>query len=267
MKTETKKIALKDLQMNLFVRQALNQDHALFLAELIENGVKLPPIRITRERVVIDGRHRIEAHELNNRTEIEVEIVNVINETELITEAYKANIGGSLPPSSQDTEHTIMLLLELGEGKKRIGELLGLPAGMARRYVNEVQSKASRAKLLRATASITDGGLTVAKAAEQYNVDPNKLKEVLSGHRRKHKQGVMEVQRDLTKTYRSLGSKNAALIRSLLEKYEDGDVTERQVRDIFAHIEQLQKRSIRAVSDWKKRFDSTSTNSKIAKTG
>ncbi|KKT00843.1 MAG: hypothetical protein UV76_C0007G0051 [Candidatus Nomurabacteria bacterium GW2011_GWA2_43_15] len=256
-------VALKDLKLNLFVRQALNQDHALFLGELLENGVNLPPIRITRKREVIDGRHRIEAYELNNRTEIEAEIVDIETESELIAEAYRANIGGSLPPTTQDTEHTIMLLLERGETMKRIGELLGLPAGMARKYINSVKSKISRQKLMKAAAAITDGGLTINKAAEQYEVDAEKLKEVLSGHRRKQKQGVAEVQRGLTKTYKSLGSKNAALIRSLLEKYEDGDVTERQVRDIFAHIERLQKRSARAVSDWKKRFGSM--NGKTAK--
>lgn len=255
MRTKIETVALKDLQMNLFVRQVLNQDHALFLAELIENGVELPPIRITRERVVIDGRHRIEAYELNNRVEIKAEVEEVGTENELIAEAYKANIGGSLPPTPQDTEHTIMLLLERGEAMKRIGELLGLPAGMARKYINSVKSKTSRQKLMRATTAITDGGLTIAKAAEQYDVDPDKLKEILSGHRRKHKQGVAEIQRGLTSSHKSLSMKNAALIRRLLEKYEDGDVTEGHVNDIFVHIEQLQKRAARAVSDWKKRFD------------
>lgn len=260
MKIKTETVALKDLKLNLFVRQALNQDHALFLAELVENGVRLPPIKITRERVVIDGRHRIEAHELNGRTEIVAEIVEIDDETDLIAEAYKANIGGSLPPTPQDTEHTIMLLLERGEPMKRIGDLLGLPAGMARNYINSVKSKASRQKLMKAAASITEGGLTVAKAAEQYEVDPDKLKEILSGHKRKHSQGVSEIQRGLTRTYKSLSSRNAALIRGLLEKYEDGDVTERQVRDIFTHIEQLQKRSTRSVSDWKKRYESVNKN-------
>lgn len=264
MRTKTETVAIKDLQMNLFVRKALDQDHALYLAELLENGVKLPPIRITRERAVIDGRHRIEAHELNKRTEIDAEVVDVESETEIISEAYKANLGGSLPPSPQDTEHTVMLLLERGEAKKRIGVLLGLPAGMARRYVNDVQSKIARSKLQRAAAAVTDGGLTVAKAAEQYGVDLDKLKEVLSGHRRRNKQGLTEIQRRLTWSYKSLSSKNAALIRSLLEKREDGDVTEKQVHDIFEHIEDLQKKAARAIRNWRQRANGT--NGKEEKT-
>ncbi len=263
MRIRTEVVALKDLQLNLFVRQVLNQDHALFLAELIENGVELPPIRITRERVVIDGRHRIEAHELNNRTEIVCEVVDVSNETDLIAEAYKANIGGSLPPTPQDTEHTIMLLLDRGEPMKRIGELLGLPTGMARKYINTVKSKTLRQNLMKAASAITDGGLNLAKAAEQYGVDADKLKEILSGQRRKHKVGVAEIQRGLTRTYKSLASKNVALIRSLLEKHGDGDVTGQQVREIFKHIEQLQKRSTRTLIDWKTRFDTL--NGKIPK--
>lgn len=263
MRIKAEPVALADLKSNLFVREALNQDHALFLAELVEHGVQLPPIKITSEGAVIDGRHRIEAYELNNRTKIECEVVKVATETELIAMAYKANIGGSLPPTAQDTEHTIMLLLDRGETMKRIGELLGLPAGMARKYINSVRSKISRQKLMKAASAITNGGLTVAQAAEQYGVEPEKLKEILLGHKRKHQHGVSEIQRDITKTHKSLSQRNAALIRGLLDKYEDGDVTERQVREIFAHIEQLQKRANRSVRDWKKRFDSA--NSRTAK--
>lgn len=255
-------IKLKDLQTNLFVRRALNHDHVLFLAELIENGVKLPPIKITREGTVVDGRHRIEAHELNNLDEIAFDYEDADSEIELIAKAYQSNIGGSLPPTPQDTEHTVMLLLERGEAMKRIGDLLGLPAGMARRYVAEVKSKTARAKLQRAVAAVTDGGLTVTRAAEQYDVDHGKLKEALSGRKREVKWGIAEVQRNLTKSYRSAAQKNAALIRGLLEKYEDGDVTSRQVRDIIRHIEQLQKRANRSILDWEKRFDALNGSGK-----
>ncbi len=260
MTTKTKLVQLADLKTNLFVRKEIDQDRVLYFAELIENGQTLPPIKITRDNRVVDGRHRIEAHVLNDLKGIRVEVVDIDDEIELIAEAYKANVGGALPPTPQDTEHTVMLLLERGESKKRIGELLGFPPGMARRYVNDTQSKMSRAKLLRAAGAVTDGGLTVAKAAEQYEVDIEKLKETLSGHRKKHKRGIVEIQRGLTTTYKSNGLKNAALIRSLLEKYEDGDVTERQVREIFEHIDSLQKRAIRSFGDWKKRFDALNSN-------
>lgn len=252
-RTESVKVA--DLKTNLFVRKALDQNHALYLAELVENGVELPPIKVTEDFVVVDGRHRIEAYELNKITTVKAQIVIVDDETELIAEAYRANTGGSKPPTPEDTEHTIMLLLDRNESMKRIGELLGLPAAMARRYANDVRSRMSRQKLQKAASAVTDGGLTVAKAAEQYEVEAEKLKDVLSGHRRKHRQGIKELQVTVTKTHKSLSLKDAAVIRRLLEKYEDGDVTESQVRGIFEQIEGLHKRANRAIADWKKRFE------------
>lgn len=261
-KTESVKIV--DLKQNLFVRQTLDQDHVLYLAELIENGVQLPPINVSDEMVVVDGRHRIEAHELNKLTEVMAQVVTFESETELISEAYKANTGGSKPPTPADTEHTVALLLERGETMKRIGELLALPTGMARRYANEVKSRMNRAKLQAAARAVTDGGLTVAKSAEQYEVDAEKLKEILSGHRRKHKQGIQELQRTLTSTHKSLSLRNASAVKKILEKYEDGDVTEKQVRDVFKHIEDLQKNAARSMADWKKRFEGMNGTHKAA---
>lgn len=137
------------------------------------------PIEVTDRdgvmNVVVEGRHRKEAYELNNVAEIKVKVLEFDDEAEMIAYAYKANTGGSLPPTPQDTEHTIMLLLEHGETMKRIGELLGLPAGMARKYISSVKSKISRQKLMKAAAAITDGGLTVAKAAEHREAASSNL--------------------------------------------------------------------------------------------
>lgn len=257
-------VPINKLKMNLFVRKSLNQDHVLYLGQLIENGVELNPIKITPDDTVVDGRHRIEAHQLNDKEEIAAEVVEIEDQAEVIAEAYRCNVGGALPPTADDTEHTIMLLLENGTPKTHIAKILGLPPGMVRSYVNNVQSKMARATLQRAAASVTDGGLTVAKAAEQYNVEPEQLKEILSGNRKKHKQGVQEIQRNLTKQYRSLSQKNASAIRSLLNKFEDGDVTEKQVRTLMEHLEKLQKNSARAVTQWKNRFESVVTVKKSA---
>ena len=139
-------VKIADLQTNMYVRKTLSEDHFLYLAELLTNGVALPPIKISKQMGVVDGRHRIEAYLLADRTEIEAIILDIDNEADLVAEAYKANVGGSLPPSQGDTEHTIMKLLDLGESKKRVAELLNLPSGMARRYITDVQSKAATGK-------------------------------------------------------------------------------------------------------------------------
>ncbi|KKR45942.1 MAG: hypothetical protein A3G47_01000 [Candidatus Zambryskibacteria bacterium RIFCSPLOWO2_12_FULL_39_45] len=260
---KTQKIKLTDIKPNLFVRQELDTDHVIYLAQLIEGGTEMRDrIKVTEDLIIVDGRHRKEAFDLVGTKEIEVDVVHNMDEVTLISEAYKANTGGSKPPTPADTEHTVMLLLQRSQGMKLIGELLALPTSMARKYVNEVKSRMNRAQLQRATEAVTEGGLNIKQAAEQYQVDAEKLKEVLSGHKRKTKNGVAEVQKHLSRFYNSIGTKNARMIRSLIEKFQDGDVTEKQMKELFAHIERLQKKSARVTADWKSRFEAVTTKSK-----
>ncbi|MBS3903160.1 MAG: hypothetical protein KGZ30_02155 [Anaplasmataceae bacterium] len=254
-KKKTRMMLISDLETNLFVRDSLDQDHALMLAELYEAGIELPPIQVAKGKIVVDGRHRIEARQLALKKDIEVEDIDLVDETEIIAAAYRANVGGSLPPKRQDTEHTICLLLQRGQSQKSIAELLSVPPSLARRYVKEVQSRMSRAKLQRAASSVTDGGMTVAKAAETHGVDSAKLKEILSGRRRKKTWGVAEIKAQLSLSYKSNGLKTAAAVRKLIEKFEDGDVTARQVADMLDHVEKLQRKAARAIADWRKRFE------------
>ncbi|MES3004526.1 MAG: ParB N-terminal domain-containing protein [Patescibacteria group bacterium] len=255
-------VKLSDLKVNLFVRKSLDQDHVLHLAELIEAGVEMNTlIQVTEDMNVIDGRHRKEAYDLAKKTEVRVQVLRMDDESELIGYAYRANTGVSKLPTSADTDHTIMLLLEKGESMKRIGELLGLPTSVARKYAMEVKSRMARAKLQRAVDAVTEGGLTTVKAAEQYGVDLDKLKESLSGRRKKGKKGVAEILANLGRNQRSHSQKVANALRSLQDKYEDGDVVERQVRQILQHIEEGNARSARSLTEWKKRFDAITNKS------
>jgi ParB-like chromosome segregation protein Spo0J len=266
----TKLVNPTDLQTNLFVREELNQDHVMALAMLIEAGVEMnTPIEIgyvtsdpAKKETVVDGRHRKEAYELNDVKKIDVKVLEFEDEIEMISYAYKRNAGGSKPPTIADTEHTVGLLLQHNETMKRIGELLGLPASIARKLVNNVKSRMNRQQIQHAIAAITDSGLTVSKAAELFGVDAEMLKEILSGKRRKHRKGVADLQRVLTSNSKSTSLKSASIIKKLLQEYEDGDVTQQQVRDIFKHIEDLQKGASRGVADWKKRFEAMSVAKK-----
>ncbi|MEK7642274.1 MAG: helix-turn-helix domain-containing protein [Patescibacteria group bacterium] len=252
----TQKVLLKDLKLNLFVRKKLDDDQVWFLAELIENGVKMNDrIMVTKNLTIVDGRQRFEAYGLNNVTEVEVDIVDIQDEVDIIFEAYRANTGGSKPPTSEDTEHTIELLLERKQTIKAIAERLGLPPSTTRKFVSDVKSRLDRRKLMEAVDAITNGGLTITQAAEKYDVDIAKLKEFLSVKKKgKMSHGIDNIQRDITFTYKSVGSKNGSALKKLLEKFEDGDVTAKQVAEVIKHIEDCQKKSSRAVADWKVRF-------------
>lgn len=253
---------ISEIKVNLFVRTALNDDHAIMLAQLLQNGVELPAIKITPDGTIIDGRHRLEAHDTCGHKEIACEVVEVKDEIEMISLAFQANLGGSLPPSTQDTEHTIKLLLERNEPQKNIAALLNLPPSMAKAYVKNVQSKISRQKMQRAVAAVTDGGQNVVQAAEEQGIDPERLKEVISGKRRQSKRGVAELQGEISTVFRSKSSKTASILKRLFDMYEDGDVTHKQVEDIITHIKNLNGRADRVVADWESRFASLKTPKK-----
>lgn len=243
------------------------------LAMLIEAGVEMStPIEVgyiasdpAKKETVVDGRHRKEGYELNGIKKITVKVFEFEDEVEMISYAYKTNTGGSKPPTIADTEHTVMLLLQHNESMKRIGELLGLPASIARKLATTVKSRMNRQQIQHAITAITDSGLTISKAAEQFGVEAETLKEILSGKRRKHRRGIADLQRILTSNSKSSSLKSANIIKKLLQGYEDGDVTQQQVRDIFRHIEDLQKGATRGVADWKKRFESMNAKNSESK--
>ncbi|OGY30118.1 MAG: hypothetical protein A3F35_03355 [Candidatus Woykebacteria bacterium RIFCSPHIGHO2_12_FULL_45_10] len=253
----SKMFKIADLTTNLFVRHTLNEDRVLQLAELMESGVKLDPIKITRGKEIIDGRHRVEVHKFLDLDEIACEIVDVKNRAEMISMAYQANLGGALPPTQADTDHTIEQLIEAGETIKRIAELLGLPAALVRKHVSTVKSRMARVKLQQAVDAVASGGLTVAKAAEKFGVDEDALRDKLTGGRKgKSRRGIGEITRSLTHEFRSHSQRNARMLKSLLDKYEDGDIGLKGVREVFAKIKQLQKKSAHSVADWEARLNS-----------
>lgn len=249
------KVKIEDLKKDLFVRTVLNQDHALMLGELLEAGTVLTPISITADMVVIDGRHRIEAHELNGLKEIQAVVVSVENDVELISKAFQANMGGALPPTRADIEHTIIMLLDRNVAQKSIADLLKLPPSVAKKYIKDVISKNNRIKMANAVSAVTAGGLNVAEAAEKYGIKPEKLSEQLNGKAKVPQLGIAELKRALTSQNKSNSLRNANLIKSAMDKYEDGDISEIQMRVLFTHLEHLQGKANRSLADWKARFE------------
>ncbi len=255
MKIRTVKVKELMEKMNLFVRVALNQDHALNLAVMIDNGVKMDRPTVTPDNVIIDGRHRTWAYDFLKRTEIEVEVIDISDETEIIARAYRANQGGALPPTKEDTEHTVEELVKRGEKAKRIADLLRLPASMIRTYVTAVESRLTHLKLKAAVDSITNGGNSLPKAAEQYGVDAGALRRIITQTSSRHTSGIGKILGQISANYRSIASRNGKICRKLIEKYEDGDVTARQVHEVLKKIDHLQKRGADAIEGWKKRLE------------
>jgi len=255
-------VSLSQIQVNMFVRQELDYKHVEFLKGLIDADEPLANMQCVRndagELILFDGRHRKEAwYAAGYERRIKIDIVSVGNgsETDFIAAAYAANAGGSKPPTPADTEHTIELLLEREEKMEKIAETLGLPQGMVRKYVNEVKSRLTRAKLQRAASSVTAGNMSVQQAADNHKVNFTALKKLLSARVSKKKEGIDEMVRTITHGYKSVLMRNQKFIRNLLDAFDDGDVDEKRINRVFAHIAEQQKTGARNLEEWKKRFE------------
>lgn len=246
-------VPLSQLKTNLFVRVRLDDDRILEFAEMLD---QLPPIQITKDFEVIDGRHRIEAHDLAGKTEIRAEIIEVKDRIDHIVRAYTANVGGAKPPTKEDHELTIRMLLEQKVSRKKIREILPLPATLSMQFVDNVQSRINRQKLRDAMNAISEDGLTLDEAAEKFGVDVKKLKEAISGRKGKEEPNFIEdTKRQLSNNFRSFNQKNAALLKQLWKLLDDGDITPKQAREILDLIKKLQNQSARRfITSWEERF-------------
>lgn len=73
-------IALDQLKIETYVRVKLSDDRIMHFALLFEGGAEkeIPPIQITPDFSVIDGRHRIEGAILAGKKEISRRVYSVI---------------------------------------------------------------------------------------------------------------------------------------------------------------------------------------------
>ena len=79
---------IAEIKEEFFVRAKLNEDHALYLAELVEAGIKLPPVEIAYSEdgaaILVDGRHRIHAYGVVlDRKSIPAVVVKAVSYTHL----------------------------------------------------------------------------------------------------------------------------------------------------------------------------------------
>jgi len=86
---------------DLYPRFDVKQDYIQAYANAIN---KLPPIKISQQNILIDGYHRLKAHQLAKVEEIEVEVIEVKSEKELKKLAYQLNSTHGLQLSSDEKQ-------------------------------------------------------------------------------------------------------------------------------------------------------------------
>lgn len=251
-------LAINEIKETFFVRKELNEDRVLQLAVLYEAGAELPPLRVVEgTNELIFGRHRRAALELLNRSEAKCEVVRPESRSEMIIMAIEENVGGPLPLTRADIEHSMKLLLAEKTPRAQIVRMMTCwPPAVTRRYLDNVQAAIRKETMRKAVNAVVEGGLNVPQAAEQFSIDGEDLRQELSGEKKRRKKfGLSELKSGLTSQFKSNSLKSAALVKRLLAGYEDGEVAHTQVHEVLKHISHLNKRAQRSHQDWVNRFE------------
>jgi ParB-like chromosome segregation protein Spo0J len=248
-------INIDTITERFFVRKSLNDDHVIHLASLYQGGTKLPPVEITREGELVDGRHRIAALKLLDRKAVDVLYTDETDQSVLLVQAVKSNIGGALPPSNTDIVYAMRQMLEKGMSQVSIQrEFVGTwPPAVVRRYVSDAQSALTKERIVRAKAAIVEQNLTITEAAALHHIKAEVLKEAMIPQK-KRRSGSAEIKGALSTTFRSRGAAMGAIMKGVMRKYEDGDISAKIVEDIIVHLEKCTKSTVTSAKDWATRL-------------
>lgn len=118
-------------------REGLDHPYITELAELLGNGVTLPPVDVMydgKDYWLYDGFHRLEAHKAINRVMISAR-VHQGDQTAAQWESYAANQGHGLRRSPGDKERAIRAALKHPNGAKMSDSLIGKHLGVSNKTV------------------------------------------------------------------------------------------------------------------------------------
>ncbi|MFA6459191.1 MAG: ParB N-terminal domain-containing protein [Candidatus Paceibacterota bacterium] len=264
MRKKTVVKSLVDIKDNFVVRITLNREHVEHLKDLIESGVEMDPLLVSADdNELIDGRHRKAAYLELGIKDASCEVRTFSSQSEKIIEALQRNVGGSLPPTHADVNHTMEILLTSGESRKSIIEMMsariGFPPKLVSRHLDEVQSNLAKARLKKAAHAVVNDGKTVHEAATEQGVKLETLKTFLktdaeSGDDRAT--SVNQVKAYLSTQFRTLQGSMGQVLAKVLRELKDGILEPDEASEVMRHVNKLTARQNHHHDEWVKRFES-----------
>lgn len=266
-------VNIKELKTHFYVRKGINQDHVLMLAEIyeaamlegkdsVEASKAIEAIKVTPEGDVVDGRHRKEAMELAQLTDIRVELVDG-TKADLFVLAIKANHGGSLPSTREDMIFNVEQMLgKMGMTQKAVEEALPiLPKSVVRKYINTAVKRISEAKLRLALHDISSAGLTLHQAAKVHGLKVEAIQLALEGKKPKSKLGAAQLSATLTTYTKGYSNQISRVINKAIEDYQAGEIPEEAAQAAINHLGHLLRRIFLRTEDWNSRVKAIRTGS------
>jgi ParB-like chromosome segregation protein Spo0J len=137
MKSKQVTLDLSEIKETFVIRLGLNQAHLDHLRTLVESGVKLPPLLISENKELVDGRHRLAVYRSLGHTTVKCVVEKFTSASDKITRALECNVGGSLPPTEADITHTMQVLLATSATRRQIIDLISSRVGFPRTLVKD----------------------------------------------------------------------------------------------------------------------------------
>jgi hypothetical protein len=246
-------VNIADLKKEVFVRESLNEDRVFSLAmQFEEDPSKVPAIKITLDKSIIAGRHRIAGAELAGRTQIKAEYVHVKDIVDHITQALSENVIGPLQYSRADLMFTAKNLLSQKVSRIRVVEILTnqMTRPAAQKLVDEARHGIYRDNLAAAKRAIRDRDLKVSEAAKEFGIDLEKLKEEMGGKKSKKKEvGVGDAKRNLSSHYRSYSSNVTRIVNQFEKQLANGDASLSEMSELLNYLKASAKRFASNLAD------------------
>jgi hypothetical protein len=115
--TDTTMVALSDLVFDerLYPRAHRNEYHVREIEHAIEAGVELPPVVVAAvSNIIVDGVHRVAAHQNQGRKDIAAIVKTYKSPSELWYDAVRLNAGVGLKLTPHDSVRVIQISQRLG---------------------------------------------------------------------------------------------------------------------------------------------------------
>ena len=107
-------------------------------ADEMRAGAKFPPITvgfIKGKYVLVDGKHRLEAHKTNKETHISTQVIYGMNKNQLFVEAVRLNVINGQPLSQFDKVKIIQKLEDMHYEKAEISQIVQVSMDTMEQFV------------------------------------------------------------------------------------------------------------------------------------
>jgi len=232
----TTTVEISKLKQQVYVRQEINEDHMLMLACLIDGGTKMPPILITEDNVVVDGRHRVRAHTYLGLDKIQADIVRESGALRLLGLAVKQNLGGSLPINKKDLQHAIESMIDKNYILKQIQAELGqyLPSSTVKAvYANAQWSIRARRVRKAMDLMATTPTLSVADAAKMVGIGENILQAAISKKKPIPPNVINQIKGKIKQKFVQINRGLGQEIRILITRWSEGEFSTEAIDEIM----------------------------------